>query len=165
MRGNLLRPAAFGAFAATLLAVSVIASFGIGVRGTFDDPGGGIAPTPATPPRCLELAYHGNYASWQLPASLRLTSDVVPAEGRGGSSYRAIDRSGARWTWRPAGPDSIDIVGHHSPVIRIPMRGDPMVGRVGALGYNTIWEALLARPDGRVSAREVRCPPPDDTGP
>jgi len=154
------RSAGFGVIAATLLAVSIVASFGIGVRGNFANPGGGPVPTPSTPARCLELSYRGGDAVRWLPASLRLTGDVAQVEARGGPLYRATDASGARWTWRPAGPDSIDIASHHSPVIRIPARGRRVVGRVGMGGYWTLWEALTSPRDWWVVAREVRCPPP-----
>src|SRR4051794_40946310 len=150
--------ASFAAVAATLLAFVVVLGFETGVRGNFSNPGGGAAPPPSMPPRCLALSYRGTDAGSWLPTSVRLTAEVAYAEAPGGRLYRAIDQSGTQWEWRPAGPDSIDIASNHSPVIRVPARGERATGRVGARGYYTIWEALFGGGDGQVFAREVQCP-------
>jgi hypothetical protein len=148
----------FAAVAATLLGFVIVMSLNIPVRGNFGVRPGGIAPAPTMPHRCLELSYRGrDYPG--MPGSLRLTSEVAYPTSGSGPLYRAISGSGGYWHWNPAGPDSIDIAGHRTPTIRIPARGERVTGRVGWYGYSTIWEALNARPDWQVFAREVRCPP------
>jgi hypothetical protein len=150
--------ASVAAVGATLLAFVVVLGFETGVRGSFSNPGGGPAPSPSMPPRCLALSYRGTDAASWLPTSVRLTGDVAYPTAPGGQLYRAIDQDGTQWEWRPAGPDSIDVSSHHSPVIRVPARGETATGRVGARGYYTIWEALFGGGDGQVSMAEVPCP-------
>jgi hypothetical protein len=150
--------ASFVAVAATLLGVVVVVSLNIPVRGNFAVLRGGRAPAPAMPPRCVELAYRGRDYAW-MPASLRLTGEMASASSPSGPLYRATTESGASWHWHPAGPDSIDVAGHHTPVIRIPARGERVTGRVGWYGYGSIWDALTARPGWQVVATEIRCPP------
>lgn len=156
-RPTLRRSARLGAFAATLLGLAVIASFGIGVPGNFSDPGGGRTPIPGAPDRCLTLTYRGIENDRWLPASLRLTGDVEVRESP--TRYRAIDESGGTWDWRFAGRDSIDIFSHHTSIIRLPAEGRSIEGRVGWYGYHTVWEALFAVPDGQVFATSIPCPP------
>jgi len=149
--------ASFAAVAATLLVFVIILGLQTGVRGNFSNPGGGVAPSPSMPPRCLALSYRGmSSASW-LPRSVRLTGEVAYANTPGGTFYRATDQSGAEWEWRTAGPDSIDIAHAHSPMIRIPVRGERATGRVGAQGYYSIWAALFGGRDGQVFVRDLRC--------
>jgi len=152
--------ASFAAVAATVLGFVIVASFNVPIAGNFKVLGGGRAPAPAMLARCLELSYGGSEYTW-LPASVRLTGEVSHPNAPRGPLYRAFDEHGTPWEWRPAGPDSIDVASHHSPVIRVPARGRRVVGRVGMGGYRTLWEALTAPRDGWVAAREVRCPPPE----
>jgi hypothetical protein len=151
--------ASFVAVAATLLGFVMVASFSVPIGGNFAVPTGGRAPAPTMAPRCLALSYSATDYTY-LPSSLRLTGEVEYASSPSGPIYQAINQRGDRWGWRPAGPDSIDIASHHSPLIRIPARGQRVAGRVGFVGYWTIWEALTAPRDWRVYAQEVRCPPP-----
>jgi hypothetical protein len=152
------RSARLGAFAAILLGLTVIASFGIGVRGNFPDRPGGRTPNPGAPDRCLTLTYRGIQNDGWLPSKLRLTADVKDRESPTGPRYRAIDESGGVWEWRFAGRDSVDISSYHSPVIRLPAEGRSIKGRIGPYGYNTVLEALLAEPDGQVFATSISCP-------
>lgn len=149
--------ASYGAVAATLLGFLLISSFYVGVPGRFKDLGGGPAPAPEMA-RCLALSYRGSDDQW-LPATLRLTGKVSwPTPGA--PLYSAITiESGWPLDWRPAGPDSIDVMSYFAPMpkIRLPARGRRRVGRVGPQGYYMIWGALFSGPDGQVIANEVRC--------
>lgn len=150
-----LRPLpAFGAVLGVLLVFGVIASFQVGLDGSFRDLGG-AAPRAGTPPVCLALAYTPPGDFRWLPDSLRLTSEIRHRSDRG-TWYRAADPRGYAEGWRPAGPDSIDLSGHHLPVSRIPSHGAHRVGRGGWLGYTNVWDAFLSRP-WRVDAREIAC--------
>ena len=151
--------ASFVAVAATVLGFVMVASFYLPIGGNFKVPGGGRAPAPTMPSRCLALSYRGTEYTW-LPTSVRLTGVMSSASSPTGPLYRAFDERGTPWEWRPAGPDSIDIGSHHSPLIRLPARGRRVVGRVGLGGYWTIWEALTAPRGWWVVPREIPCPPP-----
>ena len=59
--------------------------------------------------------------------------------------------------WAFAGSDSMDIVYYHTPVLRLPARGDTLVGRVsGDFGY-TFFDLLTAPPEPKVRAIRVAC--------
>src|SRR4051794_14999183 len=79
--------ASFAAVAATLLVFVIVLGFETGVRGNFSDPGGGRAPSPSMPPRCLELSYRGTSAASWLPRTVRLTGEVAYANAPGGPLY------------------------------------------------------------------------------
>jgi len=150
--------ASYVVVAGTLLGFALISSFSVGVPGRFRDLAGGRAPAPEMA-RCVALSYRG-IGDRQLPTSLRLTGDVESfGHARGGPLYRATSESGGGWKWRPAGPDSIDVMSDYQPMIRFPARGERVTGRVGPRGYYMMWGALFGGPDGQVFAREVRCPP------
>src|SRR4051812_34498370 len=91
--------ASFAAVAATLLLFVIILGLQTGVRGNFSEPGGGRAPSPSMPPRCLALSYRGTGAASWLPRSVRLTGEVAYANTPGGPLYRAIDQSDSQWEW------------------------------------------------------------------
>lgn len=121
----------------------------------------GAAPPPE--PQCLRLAYSGARGHERYyPARLRLLSMVLPYH-ISQTVYRAeyLSRDGdwrqPLW-WTCAGRDSMDIVYHHVPVLRLPMRGDTLIGRVsGQIGY-TFFGLLIARPEPKVRAIRVPCP-------
>jgi hypothetical protein len=58
--------------------------------------------------------------------------------------------------WRPAGMDSIDIVWHHSPVLRLATRGDTLRGRAAASYVGNLLGAMLES-DFAVAAVRVEC--------
>ncbi|HYH78737.1 MAG TPA: hypothetical protein VEX86_03050 [Longimicrobium sp.] len=137
-----------------LLVLGMIGSLNVEIPGTFPNRGG-AAPRADMPPRCLALAHAppGDFA-W-MPDTVRLTP-VVYARTEHGTWYRAPNRGKPFTGWRPAGADSIDISGHHGPVLRLPARGAHRVGRGGWPVYVHVWDALTSR-DWRVEARETAC--------
>lgn len=138
-----------------LLLLGMIGSLHAPIDGTFGALDGGVAPRPGMPPRCLALAYAAPGDFRWMPNEIRLTP-AVDFAGRDGTWYRAFERDGWRMVWRPAGRDSLDITGHHKPVLRLPARGAHRVGRGGWPGYSHIWEAMTSR-EWRVEAREIAC--------
>jgi hypothetical protein len=124
-------------------------------------PGKADAPTRT---QCLALESEPLFGHG-LPDPLRLQLLPQPATGYldaapvyqadiGPDSLRAIFFFSV---WQPAGPDSIDITWHHSPVVRIPARGERRVGRVARRGAVSFFEALLL-PDRMLQVHEVPCP-------
>lgn len=123
--------------------------------GRFNDPGGGAAPGRSTPVRCLGLSYSGVDYRW-LPTTIRLLPQqyfTLPAQA---PWYRTSGPGGSSWTWRPAGPDSIDLAGHHGPVLRIPSSGDRVTGRGGWPQHGNLLDAMSST-EWRVHAAAVPC--------
>ncbi len=147
---------AFAVLLGFLLLIGMIDSLHVGFRGTFADRGG-PAPRAGMPPVCMVLtgASPGGYR-W-FPGTVSLTSAIV-VHGEHGTWFRAVAPRNHDLLWRPAGADSVDIVGHHTPVVRLPARGTHRVGRAGWPGYVHVWDALTAR-EWRVDADEIPCAP------
>jgi hypothetical protein len=107
------------------------------------------------------LAYDYDQDAQWLPSRARLRTDTLPwnhdwlAAERWSPGRHVLDAG-----WRPAGPDSIDIAWHHSPIVRLPSPlrtpGDSLVGRMEDAGYTTL---LFQGPQDsyRVVARRVSC--------
>lgn len=124
-----------------------------------------VAPgtTPPPVPQCYNLAYAGaldDYNVSSLPARMRLLPTVLDSNFAGLTIYRAVGPS-SDWRqplwWEFAGSDSMDIVYHHVPVLRLPARGDTLIGRVSGHFALTLYSLLLARPDLKVRAIRVAC--------
>ncbi|HET7230164.1 MAG TPA: hypothetical protein VFJ16_09190 [Longimicrobium sp.] len=147
---------AFAVLLGFLLLIGMIDSLHAGFAGTFAALGG-PAPRADMPPVCMALtaAPPGGYR-W-FPNSVSLTPGVV-THGEHGTWYRAVASRNRTLLWRPAGLDSVDIVGHHTPVVRLLARGAHRVGRAGWPGYVHIWDALTS-PDWRMDADEIPCAP------
>lgn len=50
----------------------------------------------------------------------------------------------SRSGWRPAGRDSIDLFLHESERLRLPSKGNPLVGRVFETYYDNFFEVVMA---------------------
>jgi hypothetical protein len=129
------------------------------------DPG----TTPPPTPQCFHLAYAGaldEYDVSSLPARMELHPTVLDSNYGGLTIYRAVAPS-SDWRqplwWELEGSDSLDIVYHHVPVLRLPMRGDTLIGRVSGHFALSLYSLLLAWPELRVRAIRVACEPPADT--
>ena len=91
---------------------------------------GGRQPAAGAPAECLELSYRGAPDQAPLPSQMRLRgverfSDGSWFQADGGPGQELFNQA---W-WRPAGPDSVDIAWHHSPILRLQARGDTLRGR------------------------------------
>jgi hypothetical protein len=121
---------------------------------------GGRAPAAVSPPRCLRLAYDYEQDVYPLLTIVRLHSEHLSFSElwlRADGSYPARDTPTFAM-WRPAGPDSMDIVWHHSPVVRLPALGDSLVGRLAPAGVLPLfWLALTQLHDYRAVALPVPC--------
>jgi hypothetical protein len=154
-----------GLFLAVFGAILAVVSFLTPLPGDFSSIPGGPVPLPTSPPRCLALLYDSR-DPWD-PTGIRVRPDrYVPRTTA--VWYRAdfVDRP-PHWRdaiprirlaiWQPAGPDSLDIV---TPVqeqhIRLPVRGDTLVGRAGWAGYSNWVDALTSR-RYVVRAIDVKC--------
>ena len=162
-----MRPAPFFAIGALL---TLMLGFLGPAPGKFgvpnDDPSG--APPPSVE-RCLVLSYEPAVAGRWMPATIRLTVVAARVFDRPGArGYQAVggpDPGGYMFAgWRAAGPDSIDIGWHHSPLIRLPARrgspGETLIGRGGWWDYATFYSAMVGEGDFMVHAVEVACSPP-----
>ncbi len=124
-----------------------------------------VAPgtTPPPVPQCFHLTYAGAHYKHQLsslPANMQLFPTVLDSSYGGLILYRAVDPSSDRrqplW-WEFTGSDSMDIVYHHVPVLRLPARGDTLIGRVSGHFALTLYSLLLARPELKARAIRVAC--------
>ena len=119
--------AAFGSlFAALLVVLGLAVPLSLGPSPVV----GGQPPRRDAPAVCLALSYDRQQSTRELPTSVQLLAEP---ESRSGW-YRAVggpdqDRLYRTARWRPAGPDSVDIGWHHSPILRLPSRPDSAVGR------------------------------------
>lgn len=79
--------------------------------------------TPPPTPRCVRLDYTGR-TDPQLPSVVRLTPERVSAHDAHAWFAAASLGDERSWRqplwWQPVGADSIDIVFHHYPIIRVP---------------------------------------------
>jgi hypothetical protein len=118
---------------------------------------GGIAPTIGDPPKCLELRYD-LAESRELPRLIRMRAERGLDQGwfaadGGPEPFRLNNHS----SWRPAGPDSVDIGWYYAAVIRVPLKGHRLVGRGAWLGGATLWELFLGVHDFPVVAHPIPC--------
>jgi hypothetical protein len=153
------RPALFILLFATVLGFPLAVPF-------RDFPGsvGSSTPIGAAPARCYRLSYGPSNADLRylryVPSAIRLESRRWPAHWPADtmSVYRAFgfDRYGARDVyWWPVPGDSLDVQFHHYPRLRLPARGDTLVGRVGFPGPSPVFFALLPSP-GPFAVRRCR---------
>ena len=146
-----------GLFFALVAGLACLFALAAPLPGGFEDPGGGVAPGPGTPARCLRLSYSATSDRW-LPTTIRLLPEryiELPPEApwfrtSGGGSGSFV------WEWRPAGPDSIDISPHHGPVLRLPSVAGKVTGRAGQPYYANVLDAMTSR-QWRVTGVTVPC--------
>jgi len=148
-----MRLGLYFALLASLLAVLALAvPVPYGPRPIPGDPGTLLAQTPF----CLHVRYDSGGPS-DLPSELRLRRargfgrGMFAADG-GPQSFRRYNYA----NWRPAGHDSVDIAWHHSPILRIPVSGDSLIGRGQWAGAAPLFDQLDLR-DFRVVARRFPC--------
>jgi len=149
----------FGLVFSTLASLLTVVAIGIpipfGPRGVP----GGTGPLAGSAPRCLSLRYEQQPEAAWLPSMVRLRSGAARIGGPGWFAADGGPTPGLHtiaW-WRAAGPDSMDIAWHHSPLLRLPVRGDSvMVGRVEPAGVAPLVQ-VLALHVGTVIAREMPC--------
>jgi hypothetical protein len=100
--------------------------------------------------QCFSFAYQRELGPEWFPRHMRLATDSSRLRGAA-RWYRALSDS-VHWDyrdafWRPVAPDSMEIEWHHSPVIRLPMRGDTLIGSALPRGHWSLFEvALFVRP-------------------
>ena len=106
-------------------------------------------PAPAAPAgsRCLALTYTGVTGADLriLPTRIELTPESLFTSGRR-TVYRARGDSDLEWmpaSWSYAGQDSIDITGHHFPVLRLPISAPVGIGRGVRYIDGTLLQAVL----------------------
>jgi len=150
-----------GLFIALFMALLVVLALSVPVPGDFPRHAGAASFERAPAPTCLRLSYEPVEAGRWLPSHASLTDSSAREYSRPGlPSSRAIFGFGAefdeRGGWRPAGRDSFDLVWYHSPVLRLPARGDTLVGRGDWGAYPSLFDALLwSRP---FTVRAIREP-------
>jgi len=143
-----------GLFLGLVAGILAITSISVPWPGRFSDPGGGEEPSSTTPVRCFRLSYEGTSYSW-LPRNLRLLPQVYFSGAPDGVWFRT-ESDGRVWGWRPAGRDSIDLMAHHGPALRIPTKGDTLIGRGGWPEHGSLLEVLFSK-EWRVHAVAVPC--------
>ena len=148
-----MRPSIFAAlFVALLVIVSLVLPVPFGPQPVAGDPLAVIGKLPA----CLRLTVDSAFGE-DFPDAIRLREarglgpDQLAADGCPESPRLYNDAS-----WRAAGRDSVDIGWHHSPVIRIPLKGDSLVGRAASAGSAPIWQLVGLR-EYKVTAHIFPC--------
>lgn len=144
----------------------ILGSLGLGVpfRAGPPDRGRGPTPRPGSPPRCLRLEWspeaRQRYGG-HLPSHMRLDPDTAWRQGEmraeGSPEFGLWHYAG----WQPAGPDSLDIRWHHSPLVRLPARGPHAVGYAAETWPTPLLLHLLAPAPVTVAATDVPCPSGD----
>jgi hypothetical protein len=129
-----------GPFVALCIAIAGFTGVGFLVRYAseldYQLPNGPSLPAKSLSPRCYELWIDVHDFTRPLPISVQLTTQFVADFGPVGRWYRAEVLRGdsrKRELWRPAGPDSLDIVisdAFKGFRLRIPTWPNDVTGRV-----------------------------------
>lgn len=118
---------------------------------------GGAFPNVGTLPRCLRIDYAPNDMPSDLPKRVRLMSVRGFKPGTFGA-YKSTSGHLVEWAnWRPAGPDSLDILWHHSPIVRISIHGDTLRGRMAYGGSLPLMFRSSDERDVPVAAYPMSC--------
>jgi hypothetical protein len=123
-----------------------------------------LAPLGYTAPttvRCAQLEYTGEVDP-ALPTIVRLSPERVPTANSAHPRFHA-EAVRSRWQWhqplwwQPAGADSIDIVFHHYPILRLPAN---LIGQGRVQSSEAVsMVALLSMGRSRwISSIPVTCP-------
>lgn len=150
----------FSVVLAFSLVLAVLVSLNLPLPGRFPEYAGSFPVGTAAHSRCLTLRYElAAEGKWNPSAvALHSTLSTTGSDGRG--RYRGVGYHHGQFirpvSWHPAGPDSIDIQWHHSPVLRLPARGQIVVGRGGWSGFGNWVDALTAE-EFRIIGEEIRC--------
>ena len=111
-----------------------------------------VAPSLGSAPQCFSLAYVREIGPEWFPRRVRLTSDSSWLSADRVRWYRVIadsvhDSAYRDAWWRPVGLDSIEIAWYHSPAIRLPTKGNTLMGVALPTGVWSLFElALFAHP-------------------
>lgn len=138
-------------FASLAMVVALVLPVPYGPRPIPGDPAALLSRAPL----CLRLRYDAA-GNGDFPSEVRLRRAArfrtyFAADG-GPELFRLYGYA----SWRPAGHDSIDIAWHHSPVLRIPIWGDSLVGRGQWAGVQPL-SFLFDLRQFRVVARPFPC--------
>lgn len=121
--------------------------------------GPGPLPAAGSPPRCLRLSWPSEATDrfGPLPQYLRLRSEPGMRAGwlraEGGAPYHLSHHA----QWQPAGPDSIDIRWHHSPLIRVAAHGSHRGGYVAWSWAAPLVQFPFLPSPASVTTAEVTC--------
>jgi hypothetical protein len=155
-----------GVYLALILALFLLifTLFFIPVSGRFPRAAAAGDPAMLTRPRCVALSYRSEVDMPWLPFALELQPRRSPHWRDEEHLYEAVwyrrSRDGRVWArdaaWRFAGVDSVDVGGHHTPLVRLSIREQPSRGRVGWPDFPSVVDAFTSR-DHPVGVREVDC--------
>ena len=153
-----MRPAAFLVLVA-VLALAAVAGLLVkhGADLSYELPPGAPTPVRLLALRCYELWPDVRHFDRTSPVFVQLTDSIVADYGLHGRWYRAFvgpAESGRPQLWRPAGPDSVDIVMATFPLgyrFRMPKDSGQVAGR--ALGNYDVGPPWA----GSVQAVTVHC--------
>lgn len=158
--GDRVRLGVFMAILATLL-VDIGLVFPVVVETAL--PAGSEALAAGSLVRCFKVLTYQNH--WYWPDSIRL--DTTPVLGTPlrdlwyqARIHRAPENDWGRSGWRPAGKDSIDLFLHESERLRLPIEGNPLIGRLFETYYDNFFEVVTtARTRTRlVTLSSIPCP-------
>ncbi len=172
-RRRYIATASFGAVFGLLLCLGVIICNNTPAPGRFPDFGDSTHEASRMTAGCLLLDYPGQVAPDWYPYAVELRLRRGPYSSPEAVSYQALGwrpdpapKRGSQWRsdgpfgghvlWAYAGRDSIDIEWHHSPVLRLPIKGDVLVGRGGYRSHYSLIEAF-ASDDFTIRGTRIPC--------
>ena len=153
----------FGVFTATFAGLLAVLAITIPVPGSFPARAGPSGQGWRQVPECIAFLTTRNRWSEPLPEQIKLVNPGPEGAAEPHGWHLAISSS-RRFgrhddgRWRRVGPDSIDVVpSYHGVVLRLQLGQDGLRGRGGAAYYGSLVEALFARDQFAVRARNVDC--------
>lgn len=163
----------FGIVFAFLFCIGLILLYHVPVPGRFAQHGTSTHDLSGMTHRCFALEYPDQpFDRWRMYA-VELALEPGPLSTPEAPAYRATgwlpDRDlppGTQWpstaphysqmAWTYAGPDSVDVEWHHSPVLRLPIEGEGGIGRIGYRNHYSL-AAALATPENSVRSTRIPC--------
>ena len=130
--GNQLFTTRWGTFAAVLVAFLVVIAFIYPVGFNLNVPTG-VPEDSLIAPECYSLTYPRRASDYPpLPRRVQLTSESFPSGATRSIFVAQTDEPSVWWRtwWAYAGSDSVDIGGHHTPILRVPRTKRSGSGRV-----------------------------------
>jgi hypothetical protein len=150
-----LRPVIFAVFASLLIVLGLTYPISFGPTSRYD----ARSAEALSLPRCYQLAYADSTIA-PHPSQILLSPDTAHSglHAAAGSVHEGFL---PEVFWLPSSQDSLDVWLHyHGPVIRLPIEGDSVRGRLALAGSAPLLQLLFNPPrDIPIQAVRVTCIP------